>query len=107
MAALALRILAATLLERDDFGATRLSDDFADDLCSSDQWGAELDIVSVGEHQHVGESDFLAGFAGKRHNYNFFIGDNAILLAAGFDDCEHRFLSVFIPAIEFPRRPAF
>ena len=40
---------------------------------------------------NLGEFDHIAGIAGDLLNLEYVIGGNAILLAARFDDREHRF----------------
>src|SRR5712692_5173573 len=68
VAALAARILAASLLEGDDLRPAPLLQDLGGDRGAGNRRRAERDVVDL--------DDVLSG--------------NAVLLAAGSDDCEHR-----------------
>ena len=92
MAALAARILAAALLEGDDLGAARLLDQLASDRRAGDGWCADFGRRAVDEHQDLLESDDLTGIALELLDRNRIPGSDAVLLAAGLDDCEHRCL---------------
>src|SRR5262249_49000057 len=52
-------------------------------------WGAERDVVAA-QYQHLAELDDLAGIALDLVDLEHILGGNAVLLAAGSDDCEHR-----------------
>src|SRR5690606_9603822 len=89
MAALAARILPAALLEGDDLRAAPLLDDFRRHQRALDEGSAESHVVTISEGQHMADLDDVAGLAGEISNLQYVIGCNAILLAAGLDDCEH------------------
>ena len=57
------------------------------------------------DHQHFAELDDLAGLAGDLLDLELVVGGNAILLAAGFDDCEH-FSLVFVSGARAKPGPA-
>ena len=94
MATLALGILAAALLEREDLRAARLFDDFADDARARDERCADLARLAVEQREHFGERHPRARVALERHDGDLVFGGDLVLLAAGLDDCEHRFLRV-------------
>src|ERR1700733_1741866 len=79
VAPLALRVLAAALLEGVNLRPARL-----------------LDGRAVEQRQYLVEHNPRARFAGQRHNRDRILGGDLVLLAAGLDDCEHR-LPVFRP----------
>src|SRR5208283_2074370 len=96
--ALALGILAAPLLERDHLRPAGLLDDLAGDACARHVRGADGVGRAVEQRQNLVENHLRAGFAGQGHDGDLFFGGDRVLLAAGLDDCEHRFSSVFRPA---------
>ena len=57
--------------------------------------GLPRSTLSPPTHQHFAELNDLAGLAGDLLDLDLVVGGNAILLAAGFDDCEH-FSLVFV-----------
>src|SRR6476469_5807905 len=87
MSALALGVLAATLLERNDLGAAGLLDHFARHRGAGDDRRADLPV----HHQDLVERDRFAGFGDELLGGDDVVGGNLVLLAAGLDDCEHRF----------------
>ena len=65
MAAAALGILAAALLEDEDRRRARLADDLAGNAGAGDQRAADGDAVVAADHQHLAEGDRIAGVAGE------------------------------------------
>ena len=55
--------------------------------CGAPTWLAR----AVEQRQHLVEHDPRAGLARQRHDGDAFVGGDRVLLAAGLDDCEHRF----------------
>ena len=88
--ALAPRILPPTLLERDDLRPAALLDHLGRDRRAAHRRAAELDVVAA-DYQHFAELDDLAGLALDLVDLKHVVGSNPVLLAAGFDDREHRF----------------
>ena len=62
--------------------------------------------LAVEQRENLRESHLRPGFAFKRHDGNLVVGGDLILLAAGLDDCEHRFLRVQPGSAREPARPA-
>src|SRR5690606_20932024 len=85
MTAVALRVLTATLLERDDLAGTALFDDFGGDEGTGDGRGAN----GRADHQDFCEFYDVTGFASNFFDLDEVVCGNAILLATGLDDCEH------------------
>src|SRR5215467_10770847 len=90
VAALAPRVLAAAFLEGDDFRPAPLLQHLGGDRGARHGRSAERDGITA-HHQHVAELDDLAGLAPDLIDLEHILGGNAVLLAAGADDCEHRF----------------
>ena len=63
--ALALRILAATLLEGDDLRAAGQLDHLGHDGGPLDRGRTDLHVVAIGQHQHIGDRDALARSGGE------------------------------------------
>ena len=95
MAALALRVLAAALLEGDDLRPALLLDDLARDGDALDCGQPDLGCPVAREHEHVVEGDGLARPGFELGDRDDVLGGDAVLLAAGLDHCEHRFVLVF------------
>src|SRR5262249_61435418 len=97
-------VRAPALFEGDDLRAARLLEHLGRDRRSCDRRIAERQAVAA-DDQDLAELDDLAGLAFDSGNLQHVIGDNAILLAACFDDREHR----FHPRVRYPvlkaRRP--
>src|SRR5580704_14363803 len=91
MAALAPRILAAALLEGDDLRAAHMVEHLGPDRRARDRGGAERGLLAA-DHQHLAELDHRAGLGFEPVDPEHVFGDNAILLAARFDDREHLFV---------------
>src|SRR5712691_409622 len=89
LAALAPRILAASLLEGDDLRPAPLLQDLGGDRGAGNRRRAERDVVAA-HHQDFAELDDLAGVGLDLVDLDDVLGGNAVLLAAGSDDCEHR-----------------
>ena len=94
--ALAARILAAALFESDHLVATGMLEHFARDSRSGDGRHADGGLVAP-EQQDLAELDNIAGFNRDAVDPDHIFSHNAVLLTAGFDDCEHRFFLVFKP----------
>src|SRR5258705_5359503 len=85
MTALAMRILAALLLESDDFRRAILRHDFGRDRSPRNQRRADFRP----RQQDLGESDRSARLAGETFDLQHVAWRDPILLAAGADDREH------------------
>src|SRR4029453_2252535 len=88
IATLAARILAPTLLERDDLVTARMLKHLAGNGGACNSWRAELRRVPA-DHQHFAELDDLAGLAVDPVDPDYVLGGDPILFAARPDDCEH------------------
>ena len=91
VAVAAARILAAALLECDDGLGAALNDHFRRHQSAIDERRAERDGVTLAMREHIADFHDVADFAGDLLDLQHIIGDDAILLAARFDDCEHFF----------------
>src|SRR6185437_16147946 len=89
VAALATRILAATLLERDDGGGAALLDHFHGHGGAFNEGRADRGVLALAHGEDFGDFDDVASIAGDLADGDDVIGGNAILLATRFDDCEH------------------
>ena len=98
VAALAPRILAAALLEGDDLGAADMVEDLGRDARARDHRRADLRRVAA-QHDDVAELHDGARLALDALDLEDLVLDDPVLLAAGFDDCEHRFFPRSIPAL--------
>ena len=85
---LALRVLAATLLESDDLGAALVVENFNRNAGASNGRHAEHRRIAT-EHEHFTKLHDRAGFASDLANLKYIIRNNTVLPAAGFDDCIH------------------
>src|SRR5258708_6553440 len=100
IAALAARILAATLLERDHLGSTLVLQHFGCNGSARHRGRAEHWRISA-EQENFTKLHDRADIAVDLANLEHIIRNDAVLPAAGFDDCEHRFIpSCSIPASE-------
>ena len=89
MAARALGILAAALLERDDLGAAGLLDDLGGDGGTGHDGRADGHAGVGTDGQHFVESDGGAVFDFELLDFERFVDGDFVLLAAGLDHCEH------------------
>jgi hypothetical protein len=90
MAAFAPRVLAPALLERDDFGTAALFENLGRHHGTGDARLTEGHVVAAHD-QDFAELDDFAWLAGDLIDLEHVIGGRPILLAAGFEDCEHLF----------------
>src|SRR6202022_520195 len=98
IATLAARILAAPLLERDHLGAALVLQHFGCNGSARDRRCAEHRRISA-EQENFAKLHDRADIAVDLANLEHIIRNDAVLPAAGFDDCEHRFIpSCSIPA---------
>src|ERR1700679_1123069 len=88
MAALAMRVLAALLLEGDDFLALAMLEDLGRDRGAGNERRAMLRLVAA-QHQHVGELELVAHVAGDLLDDENVVLRHFILLPAGADNREH------------------
>src|SRR5882757_6996285 len=88
--ALAARILAPALLEGDDLVAAGVLKHLAGNASARHGRGADLRGVAT-EQQDFAEFDNLARFGLDAVDPDDIFSRDAVLLAAGFNDCEHRF----------------
>jgi hypothetical protein len=89
VAANALGVLAAALLEGDDLARAALFDHFGRDEGAVDKGSADGCAGAFADHENFVEFDDVAGFAVELFDFRTSFGGNAVLLATGFDDCEH------------------
>src|SRR5882757_9110582 len=98
IAALAARVLAATLLERDDLRPTLVLQHLGRHGSAGHGGRAERRRIAA-EHQYFAKLHDRTDFAFDLAYLEHIIRDDAVLPAAGFDDCEHRLIpSCSIPA---------
>src|SRR5215469_7172914 len=103
IAALAARVLAAALLERDHLRAALVVQHFSCNRGACDGGRSQRRRVTT-EHQHFTQLHDRSDIAGDLANLEHIIRNDAVLPAAGFDDCEHRLIpSCSIPASGFAR----
>src|SRR5690606_29711555 len=89
MTALTARILAATLLERDDLRSAALLDNFNGNRSAFNDRQADLDVCAFANGENVAQLYDFASFASDLLDLQYIVRGNAVLLATGFDDCEH------------------
>src|SRR5271169_4699164 len=82
-------IFPPLLFEDDDFCRSALLDDGGADRSAGEQRGTSRDFGAVADHQHFGELDDGAGFAGKFLDCNNVVLGDLVLFAAGSDHCKH------------------
>ena len=87
IAALAARVLAAALLERNDLVAALMRDDFGRNSRTGHRVAEDGGVAA--DHQDIAELDDRARRAVEAGDLEGLFGGDAVLLAAGFDDCEH------------------
>src|SRR5262249_28965274 len=87
--ALAPRVLAPALLERDHLGAAGLLDHLAGDRGTRDRGRADRNVVAAHD-KHLAKLDEVAGRALDLVDRDHILLGDPVLLAAGLDDCEHR-----------------
>src|ERR1700722_1068633 len=90
VAALAPRVLASALLERDDLRAAALLEHLAGNGRTRDRRAAKRWRIAA-HHQHLAELDYVSGVAGDSCDLQLVFEGDAILLAPRLDDREHRF----------------
>lgn len=86
MALLAAVLLALLELEDDELLASALGDDLTRNLCAAHEGAAKLGAVAT-EEEHLVECNFVAGRALDFLNTNEIALRDAILFAAGADNC--------------------
>jgi hypothetical protein len=96
-------MLAPLLLEDLDLVAARLLDEFGGHDGAGDDRGADLESGVAGEHQHLVELEDVAGLAGQAFDLEHVVRLDAVLLAAGLDDCVHVWTFCFQPRPSAPR----
>ena len=96
--ALTARILAPALLEGDDLVAAGMLEHLAGHHGAGDGGGADLRAIAA-EQQHFAELDHLARLGRDAVDPDHILSHDAVLLTAGFDDCEHRFFLVFVTGL--------
>ena len=79
--------LAALELEGDDLLVLELGDDFSRDASSGDMGCSKGDLVAVDDEQNIAEGSFCAGFDSELLDIEDVSFGDAVLLAAGLDDC--------------------
>ena len=82
-------VLAALFLEDDDFFAATLIEDRGCNTRAVNQWRTHCRNLTVVEHQHLIKLNLVTSQSGEPFDDNNVVFGNAILLAAGFDDCIH------------------
>src|SRR6202042_1864163 len=98
IAALAARILAAALLERNHFGAALVLQHFGRNRGARNRGRTEHRRIAA-DQQNFAKLHDRPDIAGDLAYLEHIIRNDAVLPAAGFDDCEHRFIpSCSIPA---------
>ena len=107
MALTFLIVLATTHLEDANLVVLAVRHDRGRDGCAGHQGRANLDLSAVADSQNLVDHDFLANVRSNLFYFNFLAGSNAILLAAGFYDCVHRYLSDLSKNLRSEFREAF
>src|ERR1700736_6639161 len=98
IAALAARILAAALLERDHLRTALVVEHFGSHARAGNRGGAKQRRFAA-DQEHFAQLHDRSDIAGDLAYLEHIIRNDAVLPAAGFDDCEHRFIpSCLIPA---------
>src|SRR6185436_5491708 len=92
VAALAPRILAPPLLEGDDLRTAAVLDDLGRNARARNGRLADFRLVAA-QHDDFADLHNRARLAFHALNLEELVFDDTVLLAAGFDDCEHRSLS--------------
>src|SRR5262245_3068760 len=105
VAALAPRVLAPALLERDDLVAALVPDHLAGHAGAAHGGAAHLNAVAA-EQEHF-ELDDIAWLALELVDLDHVVGGDAVLLPAGLDDCEHLSVLVFGSGLGLSVRTGF
>ena len=92
MPVLAAAVLPAALLEDDEFRQTVLRDDRRGNGSPGHDWRPKRQPAFAAQGQNVCEGDRAAGFRLELLNLQHRVWRDAILFAAGADDCEHRII---------------
>ena len=79
--------LATLEFEGDDLLILELGDDFGRDTRPGNEGGAEGDLITVHDEQHFADRGFCAGFDSELFDVQEVSLGDAVLLAAGLDDC--------------------
>jgi hypothetical protein len=79
--------LAALEFESDDLVVLVLLDDLGLHRSSGNERGAEVDFVAVDDEEDIAKGGLFAGLEVKLLNAQDVAFGNAVLLAAGLDDC--------------------
>src|SRR5438270_6129682 len=97
-------LLLALELENQDFVAATLFNHLAGNACALGIGGKSL----AADRQHVGKFDVAAAVL-RLFDLDHVAGGDAVLLAAGADDCVHRSLQSFTARPQNPlaREPGF
>jgi hypothetical protein len=82
-------MLAPAQLENAHFIVAPLRQDFRLHRGSGNQRPAHLEIVTVGDQEHLVKYDFSPDVCRYLFYFQFFAGSDAVLLAAGFYDRVH------------------
>src|SRR5712675_65225 len=98
VAALAPRVLAAALLEGNDLRTPAVADDLGRDARAGNHRRAKLRRVAA-QHDDVAKLHDGARLALDALDLEDLVLGDPVLLAAGFDDCEHRFFPRSTPAL--------
>src|SRR5205823_7021263 len=94
----AARILAAPLLERDNLRAALVLQHFGGNRGARNRGRAQHRLIAA-DQEHFAKLHDRADIAGDLAYLEHIIRNDAVLPAAGFDDCEHRFIpSCSVPA---------
>ena len=78
---------AALEFEGDDLLILELGNHFGLHSCSGHEWCAEGDLVAINDEQDIAEGCFCAGFDSELFDIQDVSLGDAVLLAAGLDDC--------------------
>src|SRR4029453_19247829 len=94
----------AALLERDHLGTALVIQHFGRNRSACYRWYAQYRRFTA-DHQNFTKLHDRADIAGDIAYLEHIIRDDALLPAAGFDDCEHRFIpSCSIPASDISQQ---
>jgi hypothetical protein len=95
VSALALGVLPPALLEGNRLRPSGLFDNLTGNTGAFDKRGSLSRAAVSGQHENMIECHAIPGLAGKRHNGDRVPSGDAILLAAGFDNCEQLTTLIF------------
>jgi hypothetical protein len=89
-------VFPAALLEADHLGAAGLIDHLGLHGGAGDEWRADGDVALGADHQDFVELDRVAGFRRQLLDRELVVLGDLVLLAARFDDREHRGIVLFM-----------